>query len=128
MRKMTTFAVMSALAGTLVVSVPAQAQSRSSQPRYEQPRGWSMTSSRNAQIRSDINRLRQDIDRAAARRTISRREADRLRGMARDLQREYARYARNGLTWQEVNRLETRVNQIRVALRQERRDWDGRRG
>lgn len=124
MRKMALTAA--ALAAVLAIGTSASAQSRTDS-RYGEPRGWSMTSSRNAQIRSDINRLRQDIDRAAARRTISRREADRLRAMARDIQREYARYARGGLTWQEVNRLETRINQVRRALRQERRDWDGRR-
>lgn len=95
---------------------------------HGQPREWRMTPSRNADIRQDINRLRQDIDRAWARRTISRAEATRLRGMAQDIQRLYASYARNGLTWTEVNALEIRVNRVRVALRMERRDWDGRPG
>ncbi len=112
------------------LTAPAQAQmhQRGHDNAYGQPRDWRMTQSRNADIRHDINRLRQDIDRAWARRTISRSEATRLRGMAQDVQRLYARYARNELTWTEVNALESRVNRVRIALRMERRDWDGRRG
>ena len=118
-----------ALAAGLALSAPAQAQmGRDYDSNYGQPSGWRMTQSRNADIRQDINRLRQDIDRAWARRTISRAEATRLRDAAHDIQRLYASYARNGLNWREVNALETRVNRVRIALRMERRDWDGRRG
>lgn len=109
-------------------SASAQMGNRAVHSDHGQPRDWRMTQSRNADIRQDINRLRQDIDRAWARRTISRSEATRLRSAAQDIQRLYARYARNGLTWAEVNALESRVNRIRIALRMERRDWDGRRG
>lgn len=90
--------------------------------------GWNITPARSAQIRSDINALNNAIDRAAARRTISPREANGLHRQARDVQRLYVQYSRGGLDRQEVRNLQNRVNSVRVALRMERRDWDGRRG
>ena len=90
--------------------------------------GWNLTPARSAQIRQDIASLKHAIDRAAARRTISPREAAGLRRQARDVQRLYGQYARGGLDRGEVRNLQQRVNSVRVALRMERRDWDGRRG
>lgn len=83
---------------------------------------------RNADIRQQINGLNRDIDRAAARRTISNREATALRRDAVQVQRLYAQYARNGLNRAEMNTLRNRVDRIEVALRAERRDRDNRRG
>jgi len=85
------------------------------------------TPARDANIRADINGLNRDIDRAAARRTISAREATGLRRQAVQVQRLYANYARNGLTPSEVRTLQNRVDQIRVALHMERRDWNNHR-
>jgi len=85
------------------------------------------TPARDANIRADINGLNHDIDRAAARRTISPREANGLRRQAVQVQRLYANYARNGLTPSEVRTLQNRVDQIRVALHMERRDWNNHR-
>ena len=90
--------------------------------------GWNLTPTRSAQIRQDIASLNGAIDRAAARRTISPREAAGLRQQARDVQRLYGQYARGGLDRNEVRNLQARVNSVRVALRMERRDWDSRRG
>jgi len=89
---------------------------------------WQLTPARNTQIRQDIANLRMSIDRAAARRTISQREASGLRNEARSIQQLYQGYSRNGLTRAEVRTLQDRVNRVRVALRMERRDWDGQRG
>lgn len=91
-------------------------------------RGWNLTPARSAEIRQDINSLNNAINRAAARRTISQREATGLRRQATDVRRLYAQYQRGGLTRAEVRTLESRVNSVRVALRMERRDWDSRRG
>ena len=66
--------------------------------------------------------------RAQARRTISAREATGLRRQAADIQRQYATFSRGGLDRNEVRTLQDRVNDVRVHLRMERRDWDGRRG
>lgn len=82
----------------------------------------------NASIRSDINDLRRDIDKAAARRMISKREADGLRRDASNVQRLYADYSRNGLSAREVQTLRAKVDRIHFALKDERRDRDGRRG
>jgi hypothetical protein len=90
--------------------------------------GWMLTPARSAAIRQDIAQLRNQIDRAAARRAISPREATGLRRQANEVQRLYARYQRGGLTRDEVRALQDRVNQVRVALRMERLDWDNRRG
>lgn len=79
-------------------------------------------------IRADIAALGRDIDRAAARRTISRKEANGLRRDLNQLQRSYTRFARDGLTRGEVRALESRVQSLRFALRSERRDTDRRRG
>jgi hypothetical protein len=106
------------LAAGLALAVPAQARQDN----------WHMTPQRNTEIRQDINALSNAIDRAAARHTISQREAKGLRQQARDVQRLYVNYARGGLTRTEVRNLQSRVNNVRVALRMERRDWDNRRG
>lgn len=106
-----------AVAG-LTVAMPAQARNDA----------WHLTPARNAEIRQEVNSLYNAVDRAAARGTISKREANGLRNQARDVQRLYKSYARNGLTRGEVASLQNRINSVRVALRMERRDWDNRRG
>ena len=117
------------LAAALSLAGAAQAQpnghGRNDHGRND---AWRLTPARNSEIRQDINSLRNAVDRAASRRTISQREATGLRRQANDVQRLYAQYARNGLDRNEVQNLQSRVNSVRVALRMERRDWDGRRG
>lgn len=114
-----------ALAPALLVGVAAVPAAARPAPHAA---AWQISPGRNAEIRQDIASLRQAIDRAAYRHTISGREATRLRDDARQIQRLYASYARNGLTRGEVATLEQRVNAVRGQLRLERRDWDGRRG
>lgn len=80
------------------------------------------------QIQQDINQLERRIDRATARGTLSRREANGLRTRALDVRQLFNRYSRNGLDRREVADLELRVNRLHERLRYERRDWDGRRG
>lgn len=89
---------------------------------------WRLQPSIRNQIQSDIDQLDRQIARATQRRTVSQREATGLRRDARQLQRTYNQYGRNGLTRGEVTALETRANSLRQRLRLERRDWDGRRG
>jgi outer membrane murein-binding lipoprotein Lpp len=89
---------------------------------------WVFRPAVRSQIQSDINQLDRQIERAASRGTISRREATGLRRQANNVQRLHNRYGRNGFTRQEVAQLESEVNQIRQRLRLERRDFDGRRG
>lgn len=85
------------------------------------------TPGRDNAIRADIFNLSRDIDRAAARRTISNREATRLKREATQVQRLYTSYARNGLTRAESRTLQNRVDQVRQALRTERRDGNNYR-
>lgn len=106
----------------LATIAPAVAEAA---PRHEAAR---YTPARNADVRADINGLRAAIDRAAARRTISPREATGLRREAAEIQRLYARYARGGLDRQEARTLQNRVDRVRMALKLERRDTDRRRG
>ncbi len=74
------------------------------------------------------DQLQRRIDRAHRNGAISNREATGLRRQARDVQRMYNRYGRNGFSRSEVAQLESQVNRIRQELRLERRDWDNRRG
>ena len=83
---------------------------------------------RQADIRGEIARLRADIARAEARRTISWREAKGLRAELRQLESAHARFARNGLTGWEYRQLDRQADRLRLALRGERRDADRRRG
>ena len=131
MKKFNKFAATLAIAAaSLSIAGAAQAQNYGPNRGQHQAiqQGWNLSPARSAQIRSDINSLNTAIDRAAARRTISPREAAGLRQQARDVQRLYGQYARGGLDRNEVRNLQTRVNQVRVALRMERRDWDNARG
>jgi hypothetical protein len=117
-------------AATLGITAAVQAQPmnghRQMQNGWQQ--GWQMTPARSNAIRQDINQLSNQIDRAAARRTISPREANGLRRQARSVQQLYMSYQRGGLTRAEVTTLQNRVNQVRAGLRMERLDWDNRRG
>lgn len=123
MRKITWFAA-PALVAALGISAIAPASAHES-PRHEAAR---YTPVRDASIRSDINDLRRDIDRAAAHRAISEREARGLRREATDIRRLYASYARDGLSRWEVQSLQRKVDRVHVALHMERRDHDRHRG
>lgn len=81
-----------------------------------------------AQVRQQIGQLHNQIARARQRGTISPREANGLRRQATLVQRNYQRFARNGLDRREVAVLQNQVQQIRHNLRVERRDTDRRRG
>ncbi|WP_284734720.1 hypothetical protein [Sphingosinicella terrae] len=109
--------VISALVATAALSsVPASAQA------------WRGPAPVQRQLQNDINQLERRIDNAAARRTISQREAAGLRREAGQLQRLYARFSRNGLDRREVAQLQRGVGQLQQRLRVERRDVDRRRG
>ena len=109
--------IISALVATAALaSMPATAQS------------WGARAPAQRQLQNDINQLERRIQTAAARRTISQREAAGLRREALQVQRLYNRYSRNGLDRREVAQLENQVNRLKQRLRVERRDRDGRRG
>lgn len=92
--------------------------------RYTQDR-YGMDRSRS--IRADIQGLRAQIDRAAARHRISYREASGLHRDASQIQRLYASYARDGLSHRETQVLKTKIDRVQFALHMERADRNGRR-
>ena len=109
--------VISALiAGAAVVATPASAQS------------WGYTRYNASGISQQINQLHNQIARAQQRRTISPREANGLRRQATQVQRNFRRYSRNGIDRREASILQSQIQQVRYALRVERRDADRRRG
>jgi hypothetical protein len=124
MKKLTAYAaaaLMSATAAAGVLAVPTAANAQVT-IRLGDPGFW--TPQRVSSIREQIWRLDRQIDRAAQRGTISRREAFQLNRQVRFLRNQYNTSARNGLTFSEVRYLQDRVNRIRVRLRMDRLDWD----
>ncbi|HEY0325966.1 MAG TPA: hypothetical protein VGC46_08330 [Allosphingosinicella sp.] len=79
------------------------------------------------QIQREINQLENRIDRSFRNGRISRREAASLQREANGLQRDYFRFARNGLDRGEYRNLQVRLDRLQNRLRDERRDRDGRR-
>lgn len=79
------------------------------------------------QIRNQISELERRVARSDRRDRISEREAAGLRRDVRDLRYQFQRYNRNGLDRVEMRTLNNRIDNIRMRLRIERRDWDNRR-
>lgn len=123
MKKLTALTVSALMAATALgaVAIPAAANAQVT-IRFGAPGYW--TPERSNAIRQQIWRLDRDVDRAAQRGTITRREAVGLRRDVQRLRNQYNVYSRNGLNFQEVRTLQTRVNQVRTRLRLERADWD----
>lgn len=94
---------------------PAIAQPAAHQARAHQ-NNQHATQNTNTRLRTEIQSLRSEIDRAAQRRTITQKQASSLRSEASAIQRQYTTYARNGLTSQETRTLENRVNKVKSAL------------
>ncbi len=78
-------------------------------------------------IDQQIRQIEDRIERAAERRLISGREANRLLRQADQIDRLEDRYSRNGLTRWEVQDLRQRLQNLRQQLRWERNDGDNRR-
>ncbi|MFT4027044.1 MAG: hypothetical protein QM676_09625 [Novosphingobium sp.] len=123
MKKITALASAALMAATALgaVAIPAAANAQVT-IRFGAPGYW--TPERSNAIRTQIWRLDQDIDRASRNHTITRREEMRLRRDVANLRHTFQIYNRNGLNFQEVRQLQSRVNQVRTRLRLERADWD----
>lgn len=123
MKKITALTASALMAATALgaVAIPAAANAQVT-IRFGAPGYW--TPERSNAIRQQIWRLDRDIDRAAQNRRITRREEVGLRRDVQWLRNQYNAYSRNGLSFQEVRTLQTRVNQVRTRLRLERADWD----
>ena len=106
------------------VAVPAMAQNYGPQnraPAYTQDRGgWQNISQRKYQ-------LDRRIDQGERNRSLSRREATRLRNELNALVRLERTYMRGGLSLRERAELDRRYDRLSVQVRVERRDNDNRR-
>lgn len=79
-------------------------------------------------LRREINRLDNRIERALANHRISWREANGLKRDVDRLENMLDRFQRGGLTRWEARTLESRIAEVDYTLRRDRRDRDGRRG
>lgn len=114
-----------ALAAAAVLTTPAAAQGYG---RHNNS-GWNNNGWDNSRdLRSQINQLDREVDRAQNRRLISNREAQRLDREVNQLERLHAQYARNGFSRVELRTLENRIDQVQRMVRNEINDRDGRRG
>lgn len=122
-----------AIATATLAAVPAAAQYRGDD------RGWDHRDDRGFHQRGPdgralqelvfrLNQVDQRIERSARRGTISTREAFGLRREANQVRREIQFARRDGLSGREFGALNARVNRLEQRLRNERRDFDGRRG
>ena len=107
------------------VAIPAAAQSYHGPSRgaahHAGYGGWQSINQRQAN-------LDRRIDRGVRNGDLSRREAGRLRGEFSSLLRLEANYRRGGLTRWERADLDRRFDRLSAHIRQERRDWNNRRG
>jgi len=94
---------------------------------YDQ-RNWRYSPQLADAIRRDVQDLKNQIDRAYAKRRIGRNDAVELRREALDIQRQSVWSRRGGLSRDEVRMIQDRVNSVRSRLRLERRDWVNWRG
>ncbi len=81
---------------------------------------------RPGQMRSEIAQLDRQIDRAEARRTISRREAAQLNAQVDRLQATFRSYARSGFTRYELAALDSRIDMVKRQFVLQSRDGDRR--
>jgi hypothetical protein len=105
-------AAMAALAAA--VATPAAAQP------YRHGAPWVSVNARQARIDTQI-------DRGLRTGQLTRREASRLKGQFRAIQRLEARYRAGGLSAWERNDLDRRLNRLEVRTRYERTDRQHRR-
>lgn len=125
------------------VAVPAMAQSYGHQDRdgrggYEQDRGGRHDNDRGGRYDNDRGgnwqnisqrkyQLDRRIDQGERNRSLSRREAGRLRNELNDLVRLERTYLRGGLSYRERAELDRRYDRLSMQVRIERRDNDNRR-
>ncbi len=117
-----------AVATAALAAVPAAAQY---QDRHWDDRGYGhhrMNWQALSDLRRDLARIEDRIDRSARRGMISRREAFGLRREADRIENRLQRASRGGLSGREFAQLRVDVNRLRQHLQFERRDFDRRRG
>ena len=109
------------------VAVPAAAQSYQG-PNHGPSRPPVVQSYQNWQSINDRKyNLDRRIDQGLRDRSLSRREADRLKGELNSLVRLERSYMRGGLTRWEREDLDRRYDRLSAKVRYERNDYNGRR-
>lgn len=78
-------------------------------------------------IKQQLDQIEDRIERAEQRRAISHREAQQLDNRVDRLEDLYDRYRRNGLTRNERQDLQQRINSLRQQIRFERNDGNRHR-
>lgn len=104
------------------VAAPSFAQS------YHRPAPHAVSYGSWQSINARQANLDRRIDRGLRNGQLSRREATRLRSEFNGLLRLEANYRRGGLTGWERADLDRRFDRLAAGIRDERRDWDNRRG
>lgn len=82
----------------------------------------------NSNVDVRIGQLQTRLQAGIQNRTITRVEADTLRGQLRELTQLERQYSRNGLTNSERNALQQRVQYLQTAMRNAERNGDYRNG
>ena len=133
-----------AIATATIAAVPAAAQYRGGDSRYDQrdDRRWDQRDDRRggdrgydhrgpdrravANLVRDLNQAQNRITRSQQRRIISPREAVSLRREAMQIRQRLHFAARGGISGREFAELRVRVNRLEQRIRLERRDRDRR--
>lgn len=122
----TLIASLAAIAAVTAVAAPAAAQPYG-QARHEQSRDWNGRHNQGASINERQQNLERRIERGIRTGDISRREAFRLRGEARQIAQLESRYRANGLSQRERSDLHRRFDRLEVQILAELSDHDNRR-
>lgn len=108
------------LLSSAFAAAPAAAQYRD----YNRGYGNGYNQNHGRGIEQQLRQLSQRVDAMYQRRLLSDREASRLQGNVRDIERRFYDYARNGLSPREHQDLQYRIHNLRERLQRER--WEGR--
>lgn len=115
---MRTFLISAAIAAsTLVAAAPAAAQ--------YYPQGNAYGYNNYGQVRrlqARVDNLQRQINHLDSRNILSEREASRLRGESRDVERRLRSVARNGLNGREGQEIERRIYRLETRIQREARD------
>jgi hypothetical protein len=111
-------------ASTLVAAAPAAAQYYPPQPQGN-AYGYHNNYGQVRRLDARIDAIQRHIHNLDRRNVLSNREADRLRGESRDVERRLHQLARNGLNGWEANDIERRIYRLETRIQREARDGNG---
>lgn len=112
------------VAAAALAAAPAAAQSGYGD--RDRDRGYGYNQGQGRGLEQQLANLESRIRMAAERRIISRQEAFRLQRQANQIEWQYNRYRRNGLTQWEYRDIQNRIEGLRRQLRWDRNDRNDR--